>query len=144
MPENQDPSLLSPSLPTLTPSQQHIEREPQEIEATPKLPAAATSLSTTPTVSPSTSPRLRTPAPLDQSSDTETETETRNMSSYSKYPQDSSSKQHSSKSKSKAKAKNDNWTEVSEPEERRRIQNRIAQRKFRTRINPSTSSYFLA
>ncbi|KAJ8120886.1 hypothetical protein ONZ43_g2523 [Nemania bipapillata] len=53
------------------------------------------------------------------------------MSSYSKYPHDPSSKKNSSKSKSKAKAKNDNWTEVTEPEERRRIQNRIAQRKFR-------------
>lgn len=39
-----------------------------------------------------------------------------------------SSKRHSS---SKSKAKSDDWTEVTEPEERRRIQNRIAQRKFR-------------
>ncbi|GAP89164.1 putative basic leucine zipper transcription factor domain-containing [Rosellinia necatrix] len=54
------------------------------------------------------------------------------MSSYSsKYPHDSSSKKHSSKSGSKSKAKNDDWTDVTEPEERRRIQNRIAQRKFR-------------
>ena len=40
----------------------------------------------------------------------------------------SSSKKHSS---SRNKTKNDDWTDVTEPEERRRIQNRIAQRKFR-------------
>ena len=38
-----------------------------------------------------------------------------------------SDKRHSSKSKTK----NDDWADVTEPEERRRIQNRIAQRKFR-------------
>ncbi|KAK0642943.1 hypothetical protein B0T16DRAFT_459143 [Cercophora newfieldiana] len=35
------------------------------------------------------------------------------------------------KSEPASKSKTDDWTEVSEPEERRRIQNRIAQRKFR-------------
>ncbi|OIW29963.1 hypothetical protein CONLIGDRAFT_680761 [Coniochaeta ligniaria NRRL 30616] len=45
--------------------------------------------------------------------------------------QPSSSKRHSGSSKSKAKTKTDDWTDVTEPEERRRIQNRIAQRKFR-------------
>lgn len=43
----------------------------------------------------------------------------------------SSSKKHSSSSSSKHRSKSDDWSDVTEPEERRRIQNRIAQRKFR-------------
>ncbi|KAG8159421.1 hypothetical protein KVR01_011082 [Diaporthe batatas] len=43
----------------------------------------------------------------------------------------SSSKRHGSSSSSKHHSKGDDWSEVTEPEERRRIQNRIAQRKFR-------------
>ncbi|CAI4210488.1 unnamed protein product [Parascedosporium putredinis] len=44
-----------------------------------------------------------------------------------------------SKAKSKSKPTTDDWTEVTEPEERRRIQNKLAQRKFRTYQVPSAT-----
>lgn len=60
----------------------------------------------------------------------------------------SSSKKHSSSSSSKYRSKSDDWSEVTEPEERRRIQNRIAQRKFREfdhplhKFRPSAGLFF--
>lgn len=62
-------------------------------------------------------------------SGTETETE---MSDRRHDKHHESSKSSSSKSSSKSsRSKTDDWSEVLEPDERRRIQNRIAQRKFR-------------
>ncbi|KAK4164912.1 hypothetical protein QBC43DRAFT_352624 [Cladorrhinum sp. PSN259] len=63
-------------------------------------------------------------------SDTEREGGGGNMSSRSSKSSGSGSGS-SGKSKSSRSRKSDDWSEVTEPEERRRIQNRIAQRKFR-------------
>ncbi|KAK1594807.1 uncharacterized protein LY79DRAFT_668416 [Colletotrichum navitas] len=62
------------------------------------------------------------------------------MSSKASKPSEpSSKKQHSPKPKSKSNSKstNDNWADITDPEERRRIQNRLAQRKFRKKTQDS-------
>lgn len=103
---------------TLTPRQAHYLPEEQAPEAVPERQHS--------TKSPSSG------------SDTETEGHrSSNMPSGSSskhhhhHSSSSSSKRHGSSSSSKHHSKGDDWSEVTEPEERRRIQNRIAQRKFR-------------
>ncbi|KAK3685926.1 hypothetical protein B0T22DRAFT_538160 [Podospora appendiculata] len=63
-------------------------------------------------------------------SGSETEKEPPKMSARSAKHNHHTSPSSSRKERS-TKAKSDDWSEVTEPEERRRIQNRIAQRKFR-------------
>lgn len=115
---------------TITPRQAHFPPEEQAPETTPETRSGR---------------KARKQSPHSDS-DTETESQSSsNMPSGSSskhhhnhhhHSSSSSSKKHGSSSSSKHQSKGDDWSEVTEPEERRRIQNRIAQRKFRKYFVP--------
>jgi len=67
-----------------------------------------------------------------QGSGSDTETEPTNMSPRPSKHKPSSGEKKQHRAATPPKTKSDDWTAVKDAEERRRIQNRIAQRKFRT------------
>lgn len=115
-----------------SPRNTQVLQEPRAVEQTndnPKtrpalLPVILITAPKSPSLPPTKPKKRRAPSP-----DSDLEAETGPPSKQRKMPskKPSSSEKHSSKSKPKT----DDWADVMEPEERRRIQNRIAQRKFR-------------
>ncbi|KAI1255873.1 hypothetical protein MGN70_002614 [Eutypa lata] len=115
-----------------SPRNTQVLQEPRAVEQTndnPKtrpalLPVILITAPKSPSLPPTGPRKRRAPSP-----DSDLEAETGPPSKQRKMPskKPSSSEKHSSKSKPKT----DDWADVMEPEERRRIQNRIAQRKFR-------------
>ncbi|RYP77072.1 hypothetical protein DL771_001362 [Monosporascus sp. 5C6A] len=108
-----------PRDPGTTPQPRTPEEPKDEPTSPPALPTIVVTSPASP-LSPAGHRKRRTP-------DSESDTDTGARGKMPSKKHSSSEKGHSSKSKSK----NDDWTDVTEPDQRRRIQNRIAQRKFR-------------
>ncbi|KFY40275.1 hypothetical protein V494_03588, partial [Pseudogymnoascus sp. VKM F-4513 (FW-928)] len=128
------PSHATPTSP-LSPEQQH--QQAQHQQAQEEQPSPPRIIVKSPTCSP--------PSPCSSSSGSSTETE---MSDRREKREGSGGKSGASKSSSKSssaktggkKAQKDDWSGVNEPDERRRIQNRLAQRKFREKAKDQKES----
>lgn len=114
---------------TVTPRQAHFPPEEQAPEIAPEIQHGV---------------KARKQSPH-SGSETETEAHSNmpsgSSSKHHHHHHSSSSKKHGSSSSSKHQSKGDDWSEVTEPEERRRIQNRIAQRKFRKYFIPDRDKF---
>jgi len=109
------------------------ESERTQGEKTPQSSPIRSSRLQVPETRPRRSTRKRTASQISDTEAASFEPADAMSSQTSKHKSEGGSKKHhgSSSKKDRKSSKSDDWSEVTEPEERRRIQNRIAQRKFR-------------